>query len=177
MKRVSGLSVPSDRARMASDNGSTGQDGVGRLDRGPPRIIRGLSSLLVFGGEARPVYTALVALGVATALLESISLGVISLLIINLVADQGVLPEGGLMGQALQLIHSITGKDNGVIFAILIALVMLRAVVIYAYSYLSESMRIRTYQRFREVIFENYLTAACAAASLAIGTRNGEHET
>jgi len=155
---------------MAATSGPDPKANARPVERAPRISFRQFAPLFVLGSEGWPVYAGLVALGVATALLESIGLGVISLFLVNLVADRALLTNGGYLGQALQSLHSVIGENNVVIFALLLALMMLRSIMIFAYTYLSERKRYQTYQRFREVIFENYLAAAYAHA---IRTRSG----
>lgn len=112
-------------------------------------------------GRRHWVAPVMVALGLAAAIADSLSVGLAVLLLFALLGQYDrIIEDGGLLAKIFDVVQSVLGSDPTTVAAAFFALILFNAALVYVYHLVTAHMMNRVAQWAREAVHRQYLTVS-----------------
>lgn len=105
----------------------------------------------------RPLIILAGVLGLLCAFIESLSLGLIIMIILKSLAPDVVLPVDGFITPIFSFLTEITGENFIAFWAIIIGAIILKSITLGAYNFLSAFVTNTIHHKIRAELFEKYM--------------------
>lgn len=124
--------------------------------RSPWEEVVGLTRLFDERVWATPF---MIALGLGAALADTLSVGLAVMLLFALLGqNQKIAEGGGILARIHQTIEGVVGSDVTTVAAVFFALILLGAMLVYAYQMTTAVMMNHVAQRMRDLVHHQYVT-------------------
>ncbi len=108
--------------------------------------------------ELKPFLILSAVLGLLSAIIESVAIGLVILFILKTIKPDMAMPGNPVVSSFIQSIESITHGQNLLVWAIILAILLVKSLIVGAYNYLSAYLINMIHHKLRVALFNKYIT-------------------